>query len=214
MTERTQAHDLAVVEGCPEEVTKEATVVAYRRMDAAQVALGNADELTVKAALADVAAYAYSAGRLARYDSLVKGQPPLIDLMHRGVHEFFHDEPFTQHDAQDCTDCLTVATIAADLGATYYVGPYNAVALAEMNAGDVFPDVAADDEDDDRWEDPEETVIPIVLPDTITERLPREDGPDPDARALHASAPGEWRELPDAPDPQFQYGRADTSDPA
>lgn len=208
---------LAVVDGCPDEVTKEAIAAAHRQMDAAGRAGGFDDEVS-----ALVAAYAYSAGRLARYDALVKGQPTLIDLMHRGVHEFFHDEPWAQHTGHDCTDCLTVATLTADLAAAYYVGPYNAVALAELNADDEdgddnpYPDVYGDDEepDDEDWE--EAPSGPIVLPDTITERLPREDGPDdeeierlsaraeqgydrtqllphvPD-RALHTNVPGEWR---------------------
>lgn len=164
---------LAVVDGCPDEVTKEAIAAAHRQMDAAGRAGGFDDEVS-----ALVAAYAYSAGRLARYDALVKGQPTLIDLMHRGVHEFFHDEPWAQHTGHDCTDCLTVATLTADLAAAYYVGPYNAVALAELNAGD--PDVLADDEpDDDEWEN-DAPAGPIVLPDTITERLPRDDGPTGD----------------------------------
>lgn len=178
---------LAVTEGCPAEVTKEATEAAARTGHPIPF-----NQMTSEA-VAAVAAYAYSAGRLARYDALVKGQPTLIDLLHRGVHEFFHDEPWTQHTGTDCTDCLTVATLTADLAAAYYVGPYNAVALAELNAGD--PDVLADDLDpeDDEWEN--EPTGPIPLPDVLTERLPREDGPeDPDARALHTSVPDEWRD--------------------
>lgn len=164
-------------EGCPAEVTKEALAEGARRMDATGRADRSAEEFTTAAV-----AYAYTAGRVARWDALVKGSPRLMDAILRQVHEFFHDEPFGAHDgtAGDCADCPTVAALAADAAAAYYSGQPLCPTDPDMQAEDEDP---VDDEGDGDWADDRTTVLPLVLPDTITEPL----------RPLHTSEPDEWR---------------------
>lgn len=124
-------------------------------------------------------AYAYGAGRMARWDALVKASPKLYDGILRGVHEFFHDEPFGQHDgvAVECTDCPTVAALAADLAAAYY--------RALPGNPDIYVE---DDETEADLDAAMATGDPVQI---VTDPLPTMQVPT--VRALHASVPNEWR---------------------
>lgn len=116
----------AVADGCPEEVTKE----AWAALDARYTAeFGIDDGLAAEMldtvpqdAFAHAVAYGYTAGRVARWDALVRGSATLTDAIEAAVREFFHDEPFSSHDGvHDCPDCPQVAILAADT-ATAFLG--------------------------------------------------------------------------------------------
>lgn len=190
-------------EGCPAEVTKEAIEL---------VADGHALTTIELDTISKVSAYAYTAGRVARWDALVKGSPRLLDAILRQVHEFFHDEPFGQHDgtAGDCTDCPTVAALAADAAAAYYSG--------QPVQGTTDPDVYAEpdeDELDQDWDPAEETLVILGEPETMAALAEAAEDPtltreltadevrwladhpeqgEAGARALHTSVPDEWRD--------------------
>ena len=200
--------DRAQSEGCPEEVTKEAMVIHHQAVQRIvdDPSLVADDEGITYYPMRQVAAYAYTAGRVARWDALVKGSPRLMDAILRQVHEFFHDEPFGQHDgtAGDCTDCPTVAALAADAAAAYYSAPTHPVdpdvLLEELGE-------LEDDEEIERLADLAEAGYDEtqLLPRVVTVDTPL--GPLP-ARALHTSVPGEWHP---APEPRELY---DSTDPA
>lgn len=194
-------------EGCPAEVTKEAIEEALARPRPA----GDEARYTTTE-MHDAVAYGYTAGRVARWDALVKGSPTLVSAILRQVHEFFHDEPFGQHDgtAGECTDCPTVAALAADAASAYY-SDLNPAALVPTSG---VPDVYAEDVEED-WDPAEETLVILGEPETmaalaeaaedptLTRALTAEevrwlaDHPEQGeagARALHTSVPGEWRD--------------------
>lgn len=190
-------------EGCPAEVTKEAIEL---------VADGHALTTIELDTISKVSAYAYTAGRVARWDALVKGSPTLVSAILRQVHEFFHDEPFGQHDgtAGECTDCPTVAALAADAASAYY-SDLNPAALVPTSG---VPDVYAEDVEED-WDPAEETLVILGEPETMAALAEAAEDPtltreltadevrwladhpeqgEAGARALHTSVPDEWRD--------------------
>lgn len=127
-TYRNTVLRVATDEGCPAEVTKEAIEQALMRPRPA----GDDPRYTTRE-VEDAVAYAYTAGRVARWDALIKGSPRLMDAILAVVHEFFHDEPWPGHDgvALECPDCPTVAALAADAATAYWSAQETAEIMAD-----------------------------------------------------------------------------------
>lgn len=144
-TYRNAVLRLATDEGCPAEVTKEAIEEALMRPRPA----GDDPRYTTRE-VEDAVAYAYTAGRVARWDALIKGSPRLMDAILAVVHEFFHDEPWPGHAgiALECPDCPTVAALAADAATAFWSAEETAEIMADPELVRQLAEAEADLDDD------------------------------------------------------------------
>lgn len=176
--------DTAVREGCPSEVTDEAWSALEKQYEKEYgIDDGAAAEMldcVPKDAFSTGVVFGYTAGRVARWDALVKGSPTLLSAIQQRVHEFFHDEPFGGHDgtADECTDCSTVSALAADAAAAFY--------QALPGTPDVYVEVEDEVLDDDEEIDRLSALAEQGYDET--QLLPQVPG-----RALTTSVPDEWR---------------------